>query len=226
MEALSQHCIRESNPYQFIDYLALFERCEPMFSKSCSTQITAKLGMNREQIGECVNSTFVGDSDDIYQSDNNVLKKQLAKALLLNSNSYPALFINDILYRGSPVFKDVYLTICALVSEDIEACRNVEIEETADFTLGQVIMWSSGVFAVGLLLLCLICRSVAKQRYLKLLNKAVEKYIVEYERATDVTRAEREKLEASLEEKTPQSDARTEIESEGLDESQMTAVSQ
>lgn len=175
LEALAQLCILDLGIDTFGDYLARFQECQPLFSQTCSTKIAADMGLDQPAIQTCVNATFEGNTPNLYDSGNTKLAQHRKRSKQLGTTSFPAIFINDVLYRGSSAYKDIYLTLCTALSGNPKKCTEVELEDTGlEITATQAAIWTGVFFIIGLLFLCVICRAIAKRRYLKLGYKVVE----------------------------------------------------
>ena len=69
------------------------------------------------------------------------------------------------------------------MNNQVDECKNFSIEmDEMKINKWQIIGLFMLLFILGLILLALICKKIARRKYLKDLNEAVSKYVSEYSR--------------------------------------------
>jgi hypothetical protein len=168
MESLRQSCIYKMNLNIYFFYTQMFnDKCIDTFAESCSKDIIEKTFMNWSDIAKCVDYSFVGNEKDIYQNDNNLLSNARQKSDALKVEAMPNLFFNDVQYAGSIAFSDLSMAMCDQLNQEVEECREVPLLDLEELNVAGLVIGMVLCFFLGLLIIGLICKKIAKRNYLR-----------------------------------------------------------
>jgi len=180
LESLRQKCVYKIGISQYFSYMQLFYAyCMFDFSEECSRGLIERLGLDPFDVLSCVDNSFLATNNQKYSNDNTILAEERDKQRKAGLNSFPNIYINDVLYQGTLSYYDLLLSICSSLNDITMNCRNLDFEDT-DYNILTIIMLHVGIYIACVILLAFICKKIAKRRYEKELNKAVNKYVTEY----------------------------------------------
>lgn len=168
LESLKESCIFEIYHEEvFFRYIEKFQKCSPQFSEICSINVMDSLLIDKKQVRKCVDLTFEKQEGDIYSGKNLKLEKHKEIQKEMSAKSFPVIFVNDMMYKGSLAYKDLYLTVCALINKESGDCAELPMEIKLDVSVTQIIIFMCMGFVVGLIILCYVCKFLAKRKYLR-----------------------------------------------------------
>lgn len=154
------------NMYFF--YTKMFaQNCLESFTESCSREIIDKSFMNWSDLERCVEGTFTGNENVLYQNENSLLAASKIRAELLKVDTVPNLYFNDVQYKASYAFSDLSMAVCELLNKEVEECHEIPLLEVDDLNVAGLVILMVSVFLVGLLIMGLICKKIAKRNYLR-----------------------------------------------------------
>ena len=136
IESIKQKCIynitlNNKNPDMFWKYMSVFyQNCisKENFNEDCSNSVIIGIGLNLNEIKECLTQSFVGTTYDKQQDEyykilkNSILDReyQLRKEYLISR--VPSITINGRSYIGSWKPEFVFEALCAALIKKPEAC--------------------------------------------------------------------------------------------------------
>ena len=141
--------------------------CLHSFKEDCSKKILRNTSLDWDQIDKCVTRSFHGASKIAYNNDNEILAEDKEKFKKLGSASFPNIYINNLLYKGSLEHFDVLLSLCSALHDETQECRNLDIVPFFDISLFNLLFGHLTIFLVGVIILALVCRRIAKRQYLR-----------------------------------------------------------
>ena len=181
LEGLRQKCVYKASVPEYFTYMdAFFKDCAKVMSEECSRKALRKTRLDWAQVQKCVADSFHGVKDIAFLNDNEVLADEREKFKKLGTASFPNIFINNVLYKGSLSHFDVLLSLCSALHDETEECRNLDFDSADDISILHLVAAHFLIFFFGILVLAYVCRRIAKRQYLRDLNKAVDKYVTEY----------------------------------------------
>jgi len=98
--------------------------CRLDITKDCSRNSMNKIGIDFDEIFECVNESF--DNQDHTISDNRILAKEFEDRSKNGPHFFPAMIINNITYRGFLTPDNVFQAICEGFKKHPEECKSIE----------------------------------------------------------------------------------------------------
>lgn len=181
LEGIRQKCIYKANTAAYFSYMQAFHKsCMHSFKEDCSKKAMRSASVDSSQIEQCVNQSFRGTNKILFNNDNDILADDKEKLKKLSHASFPNMYINGNLYKGSLEHFDILLSLCSALHDETQECRNLDIVPYFEIPLANLIMGHLLVLLVGVIIMAFICRRIAKRQYLRELNKAVDKFVTEY----------------------------------------------
>lgn len=181
LESLRQICIYKIKIDSYFDYMDLFNQsCITELTEECSVKLLRKIGVDKNDIQDCVNKSFTDKKDTLYQSENTILAADLKLQKNVKVKRIPSIYINHIIYEGTSSALDLLLSTCSGLHDSTLNCRNLELEEGDQFSIFTIVLISVLVYVICVLLLAVICRKMVKKKYENEFNKMVDKYVGEY----------------------------------------------
>ena len=123
--------------------------------------------IDSKQILDCVNKSFHGSHKTLTSNENELLSDDKEKFKKTGTNNFPNIFINNIIYKGSLSKFDILLSICSTLHDEVYECKNIDMVPYDDISFTQLMLIQLMVFLVGTFVLALVCKRLAKKRYLK-----------------------------------------------------------
>ena len=156
------------NVNMYFFYTKMFAKnCLDTFSDTCSRDIIDNSFINWSDLKKCVDSTFAGNENVPYQNDNSVLASSKTRAEALKVDTVPNLYFNNAQYKASYAFSDMSMAVCDLLSKEVEECHEIPLMEVDDLNVVGLVLLMVSIFLVGLLIMGLICKKIAKRNYLR-----------------------------------------------------------
>ena len=143
------------------------QNCHKTFSESCSKDIIDKSSLSWNDISKCVQSSFSGTGKDFLQNDNTILARSRTTAKSLVVSSSPNVYFNEALYKGSLALSDLTMTICGLLNQEVEECHEIPMTDLEDLDITKLVLIMVACFLVGLVILGVLCKKIAKRKYLR-----------------------------------------------------------
>ena len=181
LEGLRQKCVFKAGVKYYFHYMRKFyKNCIHQINSECSNTIMSEVGVNTTTVNTCVNLSFHKISENNSLNENSILEEE--KEVQKNSGlkNFPQIVINNLVYQGSLSQNDLLLSICASLHDETQTCRNIEIYNDDDFSVFNVVMTHFLLFLIGVVIMAVVCRWIAKRKYEKKLSKAIGKYVTEY----------------------------------------------
>lgn len=184
LEAIRQKCIFKVGNSFYFDYMIQFyDKCEQTFTEACSHSLITDLGQNFKNVHNCVLKSFQASETNIdYNSNNSILEVEKIKQKALSLMNFPNIYINEHLYAGSLSDIDLLLSICSSLNDETQNCHNLDLEVVRDVRKLPIFLLFGVLFLICFVILVVVCKRIARQRYLKELNVAVNKYVTDYSR--------------------------------------------
>jgi hypothetical protein len=165
--------------FQYIQHF--YQNCYHGFAENCRKEALDKAGVREEEIKKCVDSSVMGEN--IMVDDNVLLKEELEKWYQEMVFFSPAIYINNMLFRGDLEAKLLLAAICSSFAEGFkpEICKTDPDRITTDRNkndLWLVIVIIIAVLSiVGILAVYRIWISTELRNDMKIqVNDAVERY--------------------------------------------------
>ena len=169
-EALRQACIFKLNVDDFFQYTrAFYTSCFNTFSENCSQELVKATGLEWNDISRCVDHSFEGVNQNYWENDNGLLSANKEQIKLLGAQSFPNVYFNEKLYKGSLSYNDMLLAICGALNGQSAECANIQLEVEEDLDVIQMIILTLVGFVAGVIILGFICKQIAKRKYLRLI---------------------------------------------------------
>lgn len=185
LEAIRQKCIFKVDNSFYFDYMIQFyDKCEETFTEECSKSLMSDLGQNFKNVHSCVLRSFqTSATENInYDVNNTILEVEKIKQKTLSLTTFPNIYINNNLYNGSLSDIDLLLSICSSLNDETQNCHNLDLEVVREIRKLPIFLLFGVLFLICFIILVVVCKRIARQRYLKELNVAVNKYVTNYSR--------------------------------------------
>ena len=100
-ESLRQICIFQNEPEKWWHYMKIFKlTCiNSTAIENCTSDMMDKLNINKTLVKNCIDSSFVGDDEDL--DDNTILKEDHEKFKNEGIQTWPSVLINNNIYKVS-----------------------------------------------------------------------------------------------------------------------------
>lgn len=181
MEGVRQKCVFKAGVKFYFHYMRRFYRsCIHRIGENCALEVMRQIGVNSSVVKNCVDLSFHKISEDMELNENSILRREKEVQKESGLHNFPQIMINQLLYKGSLSQNDLLLSICASLHDETQSCRDIEIYNDDDFSVLNVVMAHFFLFLIGVAVLAVVCRYVAKRKYDKELSKAIGKYVTEY----------------------------------------------
>lgn len=168
MEGLRQKCIFKANVNAYFTYMAsFFSACAHSFREDCSKKILGKTSLDWDQVDKCVTQSFHGTSKSVQSNENDFLADDKEKLKKLSHASFPNIYINGMLYKGSLEHFDVLLSLCSALHDETQECRNLDIVPFYEIPLLNLIFGHLLILVIGIGIMAFVCRRIAKQQYIR-----------------------------------------------------------
>ena len=162
IESIRQKCIFGMSPELFFRYMKKFQgKCLDSFKEECSKSVAAELGVSWDRLRECYDSSFTNGLD----SDNRLLRTDFVKTKTVSNKMYPLIVINDYVYEGSIEVNDILLSLCSTLNPETSQCKNIRFDVEESVTSFELLLIDMSIVVLGLILVVILCRRVAKKRY-------------------------------------------------------------
>lgn len=174
-EAIRQKCAYNVGIKEFFAYIKQFYKlCSNSFTAECSMQAAKAAEVDFALIDKCVNESFDRDFPNLIDNDNKLLAIEKAKYKLLNVSKFPEIYINKNLYRGTLSYFDLVLSLCSTLNDQTSRCKHLNFDAKYDLDMSKVLAVSFLIFAIGVLILVVVCKRMAKKRYMRFSNQRAE----------------------------------------------------
>jgi hypothetical protein len=171
MEGIRQKCIFKANINAYFIYMkSFFDNCIHSFTEDCSKKSVAKTSLDWTQVDSCISHSFHGMNKITYQNENDLLADDKDKLKKLSHASFPNIYVNGNLYKGSLEHFDILLSLCSALHDETQECRNLDIVPFFEISLSNLIMGHLLVLVIGIIVMAFICRRIAKRQYVRLIN--------------------------------------------------------
>ena len=183
LESIKQKCIykfsyenqSKDNPYSkdiFWNYMnTLYTKCisQKNYNQICSDNAISSVGLQLEQIGQCVKNSFIGS---IQEKQNKNFEKILKNQILDEEYTtrkrnfitrVPSLTINGRLYDGSWRADYVFDALCASMIKKPDACFKEGIQREIGFSGPAVFFIIVIVLAINIILF-ILCKNLIKKK--------------------------------------------------------------
>lgn len=188
LEGVRQKCIYKISVKDYFAYMTQFyANCVHEFSEKCSQGICKSLGISYDEVKKCFNESFSRTGSVQYDNENTLLREEKEKYKKMGVEHFPEIFINGVIYRGTLSYFDLLLSLCSALHEESKDCRNLSLEGEHEINLFSLIFVSISVFSIGVVVLAVLCRRIARKKYLTELNRSVDRYVTEYSRVKEET---------------------------------------
>ncbi len=168
LEGVRQKCIYKANVDSYFNYMTEFYKtCIHEFTEACSQRILKTTNLKWTNVETCAGRSFHGMSKMVYQNENDLLSDDKEKLKRLSHATFPNIYINGILYKGSLEHFDILLSICSALNDETFECKNLDIVPFYDLSLTDMLTAHLAVLFVGIIVMAFICRRIAKRQYLR-----------------------------------------------------------
>lgn len=186
LEGIRQKCIYKISMNDYFAYMSLFFiTCLPDVSESCSRGLCYSLGIHFDEVKKCLNESFSKSESDFYENENSLLREEREAFRNFGVKNYPEIYINGKQYSGTLSYFDLLLSLCSALHEESKDCRNLSLEKQHEVNLTTLVLVSLTLFGIGVAGLAVLCRKIARKKYLMELSKSIDKYVTEYSRIND-----------------------------------------
>lgn len=91
--------------------------------ETCAARVITEVGLDIDEVNNCMRYQFVEFGDLGYESDNYQLKEDQSSANGIGFRLHPAITINEQLYRGDMTGPDIFKAICSAFNPKPDVCR-------------------------------------------------------------------------------------------------------
>lgn len=183
-ESIRQLCIGRISSRAYFQYMALLLRaCSATFSAECSASTMQRVGLTFSQVQACVEESFT--PGDEATRNNTALLAHRQRAKTLGLRKFPAIAVDGEVYRGTLSKFDLLLSLCSALGDNSDDCRDLGLEAGSDLDLPAVLVVALLFFGLAVTVMAWLCRKVARERYMTVLNAAIAKHVAEYADAED-----------------------------------------
>ncbi|CAG9319677.1 unnamed protein product [Blepharisma stoltei] len=153
--------------------------CRSSFSNDCSKDLMNNLGLDYNQVQNCLRTSTEGNS--IYINDNTLLRNERNRWKQSGIQFYPAIVINNQTYRGNWESEEVCEAICASFENMPKACINMEHNQNNEdiASIGSVVGILLGMIALFAIALAAY-RYKVKQEMKKNMRREINVQVSQY----------------------------------------------
>lgn len=69
------------------------------------------------------------------------------------------------MYEGSLERNDLLLSICSTLPDEISECKDIDLSSGEGVKTFEIVMFDLLILAIGVLLLTVVCKRIAKKKY-------------------------------------------------------------
>ena len=185
LESIKQKCLYKysyennnninNNPYSkeiFWNYMKkLYSKCiiTKTYDQSCSDKIINSLGIQTEQIEQCIKDSFIGNDNEKLNNNyikilkNKILDEEYSKRKRNYITRVPTLTINGRLFDGSWRADYVFDALCASLIKKPDACFKEGIQKEGGFSGPAVFIIIMVVLSINIILF-ILCKNLIKKK--------------------------------------------------------------
>lgn len=190
LESIRQKCIYKTGTDHYFSYMAkFFDSCINDFTKDCSNKLIKKIGLSSSDIDDCLRGSFHKVNASKYDNENDILAAEKEKVKKLGITNFPNIYINKILYNGTLSPFDLLLSLCSSLNDETQECRNLKLDSETDLNITSILVVFITIFIVCLVVMAYVCKKIAKKRFERDLNIAVDTYVTQYSSINNERRA-------------------------------------
>ena len=185
LESIKQKCLYKysyennnninNNPYSkeiFWNYMKkLYSKCiiTKTYDQACSDKIINSLGIQTEQIEQCIKDSFIGNDNEKLNNNyikilkNKILDEEYSKRKRNYITRVPTLTINGRLFDGSWRADYVFDALCASLIKKPDACFKEGIQKEGGFSGPAVFIIIMVVLSINIILF-ILCKNLIKKK--------------------------------------------------------------
>ena len=149
----------------------LYSKCiiTKTYDQSCSDKIINSLGIQTEQIEQCIKDSFIGNDNEKLNNNyikilkNKILDEEYSKRKRNYITRVPTLTINGRLFDGSWRADYVFDALCASLIKKPDACFKEGIQKEGGFSGPAVFIIIMVVLSINIILF-ILCKNLIKKK--------------------------------------------------------------